>query len=103
MSSVGITSGHTHTPGIPVYDESFKDKNAIGSQLLLESCIKELPMAKFDASVQTLKEALGIGCLKRVASANAVLATVNEFFASSVPSRGVCGLFEGQHGFFLFV
>ncbi|GFV92458.1 hypothetical protein TNCV_3950681 [Trichonephila clavipes] len=31
-------------------------------------------MAKFDASVQTLKVAPGIGCLRRVASVNAVLA-----------------------------
>ncbi|GFV97376.1 hypothetical protein TNCV_2038861 [Trichonephila clavipes] len=88
---------------VPSTSHIYKDKNAIGSQLLLESCIKELPMAKFDASVQTLKVAPGIRCLRRVAATNAVLAAINEFSASSVHSREVCGFFEGRDGFFLFV
>ncbi|GFU89392.1 hypothetical protein TNCV_1783741 [Trichonephila clavipes] len=52
-------------------------------------------MTKFDSSVQTFKVAPGIGCLKRVASANAVLAAANEFSTSSVHSRRVSGFLEG--------
>ncbi|GFT71089.1 hypothetical protein NPIL_329761 [Nephila pilipes] len=50
------------------------DKNAIGSHLSSQNCINELPIATSDASVQRLKEAPGMGCFRRVASAKAFLA-----------------------------